>query len=144
MRNAFALPAVGLPALGLLTLCLLTLSLLTLSLGATAALAQSAGPDEAVQPNGAVTQQLALTAGQKSAIYNAVVRQRLRPRADQISVSVGAPVPPFVELIDLPDQASAGNALAAVLKYAMVENDVVVIDPVVMRVVDVIRGGARP
>jgi hypothetical protein len=139
MRNALTLPAVG-----LLTLCLLTLSLLTLGLGVTAALAQSAGPDEAVRPNGAVTQQLALTAEQKSAIYNAVIGQRLRPRTDQISVSVGAPVPPFVELIDLPDQASAGYASAAVLKYAMVENDVVVIDPVVMCVVDVIRGGARP
>ena len=129
MGNALTLPAVG---------------LLALSLGATAALAQSAVPDEAVQPNGAVTQQLALTAGQKIAIYNAVFRQRVRHRADQISVSVGAPVPPFAELINLPDQASAGTASAAVLKYAMVENDVVVIDPIVMRVVDVIRGGAKP
>jgi hypothetical protein len=139
MGNALTLPAVG-----LLALSLLASSLLPSSLGATAALAQSAVPDEAVQPNGAVTQQLALTAGQKSAIYNAVFRQRVRHRADQISVSVGAPVPPFAELIDLPDQASAGTASAAVLKYAMVENDVVVIDPVVMRVVDVIRGGVKP
>jgi hypothetical protein len=134
MRNALTLPAVG----------LLTSSLLTSSLGATAALAQSAGPDEAVRPNGAVTQLLALTAGQKSAIYNAVIGQRLRPRSDQIPVTVGALVPPFVELIDLPDQASAGNASAAVLKYAMVETEVVVIDPIVMRVVDVIRGCAKP
>jgi hypothetical protein len=134
MRNALTFPTAG----------LLALSLVTSGFGATAALAQSAGPDEAVRPNGAVTQQLALTAGQKSAIYNAVIGQRLRPRTDQISVSVGALVPPFVELIDLPDQANAGNASAAVLKYAMVENDVVVVDPVLMRVVDVIRGGAKP
>ena len=134
MGNALTLPAVG----------LLALSLLTSSFGATAALAQSAVPDEAVRPNGAVTQQLALTAGQKSAIYNAVARQRVRHRADQIAVSVGAPVPPFAELIDLPDQASTGTDSAAVLKYAMVENDVVVIDPIVMCVVDVIRGGAKP
>jgi hypothetical protein len=139
MGNALTLPAVGLLALNLLTS-----SLLTSSFGATAALAQSAVPDEAVRPNGAVTQQLALTAGQKSAIYNAIIGQRLRPRTDQISVSVGALVPPFVELIDLPDQASVGTLSAAVLKYAMVENDVVVIDPIVMRVVDVIRGGAKP
>jgi hypothetical protein len=134
MRNALTFPTAG----------LLALSLVTSGFGATAALAQSAGPDEAVRPNGAVTQQLALTAGQKSAIYNAVIGQRLRPRTDQIPVSVGALVPPFVELIDLPDQANAGNASAAVLKYAMVENDVVVVDPVLMRVVDVIRGGAKP
>jgi hypothetical protein len=134
MRNALTLPTAG----------LLALSLVTSGFGATAALAQSAGPDEAVRPNGAVTQQLALTAGQKSAIYNAVIGQRLRPRTDQIPVSVGALVPPFVELIDLPDQASAGDASAGVLKYAMVENDVVVVDPVLMRVVDVIRGVAKP
>jgi hypothetical protein len=30
------------------------------------------------------------------------------------------------------------------LKYAMVESDVVVIDPIKTRIVDVIHGGARP
>ena len=81
MGNAPTLPAVG-----LLALSLLALSLLTSSLGATAALAQSAVPDEAVQPNGAVTQQLALTAGQKSAIYNAVFRQRVRQFTNALHV----------------------------------------------------------
>jgi hypothetical protein len=109
--------------------------------GSTAALAQSTGPDEAIQPSGAV-QHVALTAGQKNAIYNAVIRQSARPRAEQISAAVGAPVPPFAELSDLPDAASAGTP--SILKYAMVANDVVVVDPVAMRVVDVIRTGAKP
>jgi hypothetical protein len=130
MGNVLTLPAAGLSA------CLLALSL------GSPALAQSAGPDEAVQPNGAVTQPLALTAAQKIAIYNAIVGLAVRPRAERISLNVGAPVPPFAELHDLPDQAGAGNP--AHLKYAMVENDVVVVDPVMMRVVDVIRSGARP
>ena len=100
--------------------------------------------DEAVQPNGTLRQNLALTAGQRSAIYNIVIRERVKPHADQIAVAVGAPVPPTIELVDLPDQATADNPSAAFLKYAMVHGDVVVVDPVAMRVVDVIRNGAKP
>ena len=120
------------------------LALFGLIFGIVPALAQSAGADEVVQPNGTLTQTLALTAGQRSAIYNIVIRERAKPHADQISVAVGAPVPPTVELVDLPDQATADNPSAALLKYAMVHGDVVVVDPVAMRVVDVIRNGAKP
>jgi hypothetical protein len=119
-------------------------ALLGLFFGIAPALAQSAGPDEAIQPNGTVRQNLALTAGQRSAIYNIVIRQRAKPHADQISVAVGAPVPPTIDLVDLPEQATADNPSAALLKYAMVHGDVVVVDPVAMRVVDVIRNGAKP
>ena len=122
----------------------LTAAMFGLFFGIAPALAQSAGPDEAIQLNGTVAQTPALTPGQKSAIYNIVIRQRVKPRAEQISVAVGAPVPPTIELVDLPDQATAGNPSAALLKYAMVANDVVVVDPVAMRVVDVIGNGAKP
>jgi hypothetical protein len=119
-------------------------ALLGLFFGIAPALAQSAGPDETIQPNGTVKQTLALTAGQRSAIYNIVIRQRVNPQADQIAVAVGAPVPPTSELVDLPDQATVNSPSAALLKYAMVHGDVVVVDPVTMRVVDVIRNGAKP
>ena len=119
-------------------------ALLGLFFGIAPALAQSAVPDETVQPDGTVRQNLALTAGQRSAIYNIVIRQRAKPHADQIIVTVGAPVPPTIELVDLPDQATADNPSAALLKYAMVHGDVVVVDPVAMRVVDVIRNGVKP
>ena len=119
-------------------------ALLGLFFGIAPALAQSAGPDEAVQPNGIVRQTLPLTAGQRSAIYNIVIRERVKPHADQIIVTVGAPVPPTIDLVDLPDQATVNNPSAALLKYAMVHGDVVVVDPVAMRVVDVIRNGAKP
>jgi hypothetical protein len=119
-------------------------ALLGLFFGIAPALAQSAGPDEAIQPNGTVRQNLALTPGQRSAIYNIVIRQRAKPHAEQISIAVGAPVPPTIDLVDLPDQATADNPSAALLKYAMVHGDVVVVDPVAMRVVDVIRNGAKP
>ena len=119
-------------------------ALLGLFFGIAPALAQSAGPDEAIQPDGTLRQNVALTAGQRSAIYNIVIRQRAKPHADQIFVAVGAPVPPTIDLVDLPDQATADNPSAALLKYAMVHGDVVVVDPVAMRVVDVIRNGAKP
>ncbi len=119
-------------------------ALLGLFFSVAAALAQSAGPDEAIQPDGTLRQNLALTAGQRSAIYNIVIRQRAKPHADPMSITVGAPVPPTIDLVDLPDQATADNPSAALLKYAMVHGDVVVVDPVAMRVVDVIRNGAKP
>ena len=119
-------------------------ALLGLFFGIASAFAQSAGPDEAVQPNGTLRQNLALTAGQRSAIYDIVIRQRAKPHADQIVVTLGAPVPPTIELVDLPDQATADNPSAALLKYAMVHGDVVVVDPVAMRIVDVIRNGVKP
>ena len=80
-------------------------ALLGLFFGIAPALAQSAGPDEAIQPNGTVRQNVALTAGQRSAIYNIVIRERAKPHADQIFLAVGAPVPPTIDLVDLPDQA---------------------------------------
>jgi Protein of unknown function (DUF1236) len=121
-----------------------TAALLGLLFGMAPALAQSAGPDEAIQPDGTLRQNLALTAGQRSAIYNIVIRERAKPHADQIIVTVGAPVPPAINLVDLPDQATVNNPSAALLKYAMVHGDVVVVDPVAMRVVDVIRNGVKP
>ncbi len=115
-----------------------------LLLGTAGAVAQSAGLDEAIGPHGAVTQNQALTPGQKNAIYNAVSQQKVRPPADRIAPAVGAAVPPSTELLDLPDQTHGDDTSSAVLKYAFVEDQVVVVDPIAMRVVDVIRGGARP
>src|ERR1700761_2250720 len=75
-------------------------------LGAGGAFAQSAGADEAVQPNGAVAQNLTLTAAQKSAIFNAVFQQPAKPYAPQLTASVGASVPQTVNLTDLPESAA--------------------------------------
>jgi hypothetical protein len=114
-----------------------------LSFGGAAAVAQTAGPDEAVRPDGAVRQPLALTPAQKSTIYSAVRRQRVRATA-AVPAAVGAPVALFEALAELPDLAAAGNSSAIFLKYAMVEDDVVVVDPINMRVVDIIHASARP
>jgi hypothetical protein len=113
-------------------------------LGSTGAGAQSIGPDEAIKSDGGVSQQLALTAAQRSAIYNAVTQRPGRAPAATIPAAVGAPVPHAAELSALPDVASADNSGTTLLKYVMVEDNVVVVDPLTMRVVDVIHGGVRP
>jgi hypothetical protein len=143
VRNRLGLPAIVIIISGIIVS--------SMGAGAKAALAQSAELDEAVGPHGAVLQKHALTPGQKNAIYNAISRQKLRSPADRIAAAVDAPVPPSAELLDwpdLPDQAARDIVLdvssPAVLKYAFVENQVVVVDPIAMRVVDVIRGSARP
>ena len=109
-----------------------------------AAAAQTAEADEAIGPNGVVAQKLALTPAQKNAIYNAVVRQKVPTAGRGIAATVGAPVPPSVPLLDLPSCAALDGTEAGFLKYAMVEGDVVLVDPIRMRVVDVIHNGATP
>ena len=110
-------------------------------------LAQNTGPNEAITPRGIVTQKLALTQVQKSAIYNAVLGQRVRTAASGVPLTVGAPVPRSVALSDLPAEALSGqdtvnDSGGNLLKYAMVEGKVVIVDSVEMRVVDVIHAGA--
>ncbi len=118
-------------------------SLVAASVLATAsAVAQSVGPNEAVSSLGAVTGKLALTPAQQSALYNAVLRQRVRAVTTQIEPAVGAPVAAAVQLSELPDHAGIDDAMF--LKYAMVAEDVVIVDPIRMRVVNVIHGSNRP
>ena len=122
---------------------LLFLVALILAVGAGGACAQSPGLDEAVGPDGIATEQPTLTPMQRSAIYNAVMQQRVATSGRGINAAIGAPVPPSVALRDLPDQA-VDEEDGGLLKYAMVDGNVVVVDPIAMRVVDVIRPGAGP
>ena len=102
-------------------------------------LAQSIGPDEAVGLHGVAAQHLALSPTQRSAIYRAVVQQRVRPLASGVPAAVGASVPSSIVLRDLPEQVQIEGTEPGLLKYAEVEEGVVMIDPVGMRVIDVIR-----
>ena len=127
------------------------LGLVAVVLGTASAFAQMAGPDEMVNAGGAVSQPLLFTDTQKATIYNALLRRHARGvpgYPDAFPASVGAAVSPAAELAQLPDQATVLDAVGDTpvkdLKYAMVEGVVVVVDPVKMRVVHVIHGGARP
>lgn len=116
-----------------------TLTSLALLFGSAAAFAQTVGPDEAIDVQVAPARQIRLTDTQKAAIYNAVLQRRVRGSAAEIPVAIGAPVSSVAELADLPGQAASGDPQAADLKYAMVEDAVVVVDPIAMCVVEVVR-----
>jgi hypothetical protein len=113
-------------------------------LAAGSASAQTVGPDEAMMSPGGVKQTLALTPAQRSAIYDAVIRERTRTSAPEVGATVGATVPAAAALRDLPEQAAVEDPETGLLKYAIVEDEIVVVDPIRMRVVDVIHRGTEP
>jgi hypothetical protein len=82
----------------------------------------------------------ALTAAQKAAIFSSVTldKSKIKP-ADTFPVAVGAQVPPAVELYPLPEGVLAEAPVARPYRYTMVANQVVLVDPGTMRVVDVIK-----
>ncbi len=105
--------------------------------GVEVARAQSAGPDEIIKPNG-VEQTLDLTAAQKSAIYRAVSRDKRKVAPTPFATTVGAEVPPMIELYTLPDGVLANNPVVQFFRYTVVQDQVVLVDPTNMRVSAVI------
>jgi len=83
--------------------------------------------------------QLALTSAQKAIILELVRKDRGKPNSPiNFVVSVGAPVPPSLELYLLPDAALAVVPEAKIVKYTVLQSKIVLVDPTTMRVVDVI------
>ena len=82
---------------------------------------------------------VALTQAQKSAIVEAI-NQKGATAAPSLTfrAAQGEMVPPSIELYMLPDAALAQAPEAKNLKYTMVDNQVVLVDPLTMRVVDTI------
>jgi hypothetical protein len=115
--------------------------LLSGPVGLLPACAQALGPDEAHGAAANAKRTITLTASQRAAIYGLVLRQRLRTSGADIPLVVGAPVPPATPLLALPDEAAGGEDATQFLKYAMVDGNVVLVDPISMRVIDIIRGG---
>jgi len=81
---------------------------------------------------------LALTADQRRAIYAAVSSDKSRASKTHFSPTIGADVPPMIELYSLPDQILAENHAAESYEYTLEQDKVVLVDPTRMRVVDVI------
>jgi Protein of unknown function (DUF1236) len=81
-----------------------------------------------------------LSEAQRSAIAAAVRRDN---KAVEPSVSfvpsVGAPVPPVIELYILPDAILAEVPAAKRVKYTVMKNQLLLVDPVTMRIVDIIQ-----
>ena len=114
-------------------------ALLALAAWTSQATAQAVGPDEAHDAPGRLAPHIVLSPAQTRAIYAAVSRQRLRSSAADIPLIVGATVPRSAMLLTLPDAARGGDLSGQYLKYATVDDNVVLIDSVSMRVIDVIH-----
>ena len=89
---------------------------------------------------GAITsQKVQLSPAQKTAIFNAVSKDKSKIVAPgNFRASIGAPVPPSIELYALPPEAVANAQAASSYRYTMVNNQVVLVDPLTMQVVDII------
>jgi hypothetical protein len=92
--------------------------------------------------SGATSQpsQLKLSPAQRTAILNAVLQNsaKITPPTN-FQAAIGGPVPASIELYTLPSSAMSPSPELQSLKYTMAQNQVVLIDPKTMRVVDIIR-----
>jgi len=118
------------------------------SVGAGIAQTKTPGMGDPMAPSGMSSgggsslqsQPLQLTAPQKTAIFKAVNQERAKiTPPPNFQAAVGAPVPASAELYPLPDAALAQAPAAKPYKYTFAQNQVVLIDPTTMRVVEVIR-----
>ena len=98
-----------------------------------AAAAQTGGTTE-------LSTALQLTPQQRTEIYAAVGKNKLRtPPPPNFPVAVGAQIPPVTELYALPESVTAEVPSAKFYRYTIAENQVVIVDPTNLKVVDVIR-----
>jgi Protein of unknown function (DUF1236) len=109
--------------------------------GVGIAAAQS-GIEESVTAGG-VTPKLELTPAQRSAIYQEVHKDKAKVAPSRFATHIGADVPPMIELYALPDEILANNPVTKLYKFTRVDDQVVLVDPVHMRVIAVIgpKGG---
>ncbi len=84
---------------------------------------------------------LALTPAERTAILDAVRRDSQKPNGKMppdSAVAVGAQLPASIALKILPDAALAQAPAAKTVQYTLIGNQVVLVDPTNMRVVDII------
>ena len=114
--------------------------LLLMPVGSRVADAQTKDAHDAtavVSPNG-IPQNFELTPAQRSAIYDAVRKDKSKVAPSRFSTDVGAEVPAMIELYVLPDDILAQNPTTKFYKYTVVQDRVVLVDPTNMRIVAVI------
>ena len=113
------------------------------------ALAASVGPGAAQQPGpmtgtsstATTSTDLQLTPQQRVAIYDSVSKQKVSrtPPPANLHVAVGGDLPASMELYDLPPNIAADIPATKLYKYTLVQNQVVIVDPTKMKVIDIIR-----
>src|SRR5579883_2733637 len=99
--------------------------------GASNPATNNAGRDTGV--SGAIQQKPLLSPAQRNMIYAEVSKDKSKSSPRDFAPVVGGDVPPMIELYTLAEVPEA-----KIYKYTIVENKVVVVDPIKMRIVDVI------
>jgi hypothetical protein len=84
---------------------------------------------------------LQLTPQQRAMIFQSVSKEKAKVKLPPggISASAGAELPPSIELYTVPDDVAAEIPNAKLYKYTVVNDQVVLVDPTSMKVVEVIR-----
>jgi Protein of unknown function (DUF1236) len=85
---------------------------------------------------------LELTPAQRSAIYQEVHKDTSKVAPSRFATHVGADVPPTIDLYPLPDDIQANSPETKFYKFTGVDDEVVLVDPTIMRVIAVI--GPKP
>lgn len=88
------------------------------------------------------TEPMALTQQQRSSIFRMVITQRDKvktPPPAGMYVAIGAEVPASLELYTLPDQILSEVPATKQYKYTLWHDQVVLVDPINMKVVEIIR-----
>jgi len=134
MKRHFAFPQIG------ILLAVTASAFMAMSAGIAAA--QSTGIEEVVDEHGVVPK-LELTQAQRNAIYQEVHKDKSKVAPSRFATHVGADVPPMIELYTLPDDILAANPETKLYKFTKVDDQVVLVDPVKMRVIAVIGPKAK-
>ena len=82
------------------------------------------------------TEPLEITPVQRRTIYRTIVRERMAPAEPTIEYRVGARVPDRVQLYSVPQEVAVEVPAIRSYKYMVVNNRVVLVDPVTSQVVD--------
>ena len=83
---------------------------------------------------------LQLNASQKTAIFQSVTKEKVKtPPPASLSLSVGAQVPASVELYALPANIVSTVPATKQYKYTVAQNQVVLVDPASMKIVEIIK-----
>jgi hypothetical protein len=116
-------------------------SALVLAVSAAIAWAQQPGAMTGTSSTATTSTELQLTPQQRTEIYETVSKQKVSrtPPPPNLHVSVGGDLPASMELYDLPANIAAEIPATKLYKYTLVQNQVVIVDPTKMKVVDIIR-----
>ncbi len=111
-----------------------------------AAAQTSPSPSSPMSPPSATTGRssqatpLQLSAKQKTEIFQTVTKEKVKsPPPANMAISVGSQVPASVELYPLPANVVSQVPAAKSYKYTVAQNQVVLVDPTTMKIVDIIK-----